>query len=138
MTAIQACGLIYMHSPERAREKANEFLSFLYTEKNMDKAYAMTNKFYRDNFGIQTLAKGSALFLSKYGKFEGTKALYYFSEGGSREISIFYQALSEGGITYHKVDLTDEGRNGYTISGIAISEKPFTGYRLIKPFKDKE
>ncbi len=133
---LSGCGVIYYHNPEKARETASEFLSFLYTEKNIDKAYAMTNKFYKDNYGRQDLVKASSYFLSKFGKFEGTRAKEYFTEGGSKEIIVFYTAVSEGGMTYQKVILNDEGKDGYKVSGLVISDTPFIGYRLIKPYKD--
>jgi hypothetical protein len=133
---LSNCGVIYYHSPEKAREKANEFLSYLYTEKNIDKAYEMTNKFYKDNYGKQDLVKTASFFLAKFGKFDGTRASQYFYEGGSKEIIVFYTAVSEGGITYQKVILFDEGKDGYKVSGLFISDTPFIGYRLIKPYKD--
>jgi hypothetical protein len=133
---LAGCGFIYYHNPEKARETANTFLSFLYTEKDIDKAYDMTNKFYKDNFGRQDLEKTSSYFLTKFGKFEGTRAKDYFTEGGSKELIVFYVAVSEGGITYQKVILNDEGKEGYKVSGLVISDKPFTGYRLIKHYKE--
>lgn len=133
---LSGCGVIYYHNPEKARETANEFLSYLYSEKNIDKAYAMTNKFYKDNFGRKELEKTTSFFLSKFGKFEGTRAKEYFTEGGSRELIVFYTAVSEGGVTYQKVILNDEGKEGYKVCGFFISDTPFIGYRLIKPYKD--
>ena len=131
------CGIIYFHNPERARETADEFLSFLYSSRDYDKAYLMTDKFFRDNFGKDKLVKTAELFLSKYGKFEGTRADYYFTEGGSRDITVFYTALSEGGQTYQKITLTDDVKNGYQVSSVELSDIPFKGYRLIKKFKEE-
>lgn len=133
---MAGCGLLFYHEPEKARETANEFLSFLYTEKTVDRAYEMTGKFYRDNFGIKELEKTASFFLKKFGKFEGTRAKQYFHEGGSKEIIVFYTAVSEGGMTYQKVHLTHEGSRGYRVSGLYISDTPFIGYRLIKDYKD--
>ena len=130
------CGLLFYHNPEKARETANEFLSFLYSEKSLDKAYEMTNNFYRDNFGRKDLEKSAVYFLKKFGKFEGTRANQYFYDGGSKEIIVFYTAVSEGGMTYQKVHLNYEGKDGYKVSGLYISDTPFIGYRLIKPYKD--
>jgi hypothetical protein len=133
---FSGCGAIYYHNPEKAREKANEFLSLLYSAGDYDKAYSMTDKFYRDNFGMEKLVGGAQFFLKKYGKFEGTRADAYFTEGGSRDITIFYTAVSEGGITYQKITLHDYGRNGYSVSAVEVSEMPFKGYRLLKKFKE--
>ena len=134
---MAGCGIIYFHNPGRARETADEFLSLLYASHDYDKAYLMTDKFFRDNFGREKLVKTAELFLSKYGKFEGTRADSYFTDGGSRDITVFYTALSEGGQTYQKITLNDEGKNGYQISSMEVSDVPFTGYRLIKKFKEE-
>ena len=130
------CGLIYYHNPEKARSVANEFLSILYSEKNTDKAYTMTNQFYKDHFGKQELEKTTEFFFKKFGKFEGTRATEYFTEGGSKELIVFYTAVSENAITYQKVVLYDEGKDGYKVSGLFVSDVPYTGYRLIKKYED--
>jgi len=132
-----SCGIIYYHNPEKARETADEFLSLMYSERDYGKAYLMTDKFFRDNFGMEKLVNTAELFLKKYGKFEGTRADSYFAEGGSRDITIFYTAVSEGGETYQKITLNDDEKNGYRISSMEVSDMPFKGYRLIKKFKEE-
>jgi hypothetical protein len=107
----------------------------MYSERDYNKAYLMTDKFFKDNFGMEKLVDTADLFLKKYGKFEGTRADSYFTEGGSRDITIFYTAVSEGGETYQKITLNDDEKNGYRISSIEVSDMPFKGYRLIKKFK---
>ena len=131
------CGIIYFHNPAKARETADEFLSLLYASRDYDRAYLMTDKFFKDNFGEEKLVKTAQLFLTKYGKFEGTRADSYFTEGGSRDITIFYTAISEGGQTYQKITLNDDVKNGYQVSSVEVSDMPFTGYRLIKKFKEE-
>jgi hypothetical protein len=131
------CGIIYFHNPQKARGQADEFINLIYVKKQYDAAYSMTDKFFKDNFGRDKLVNTAEFFLKKYGKFEGARADSYFTEGGSRDITVFYTAVSEGGETYQKITLNDDKKNGYLISSIEVSDIPFKGYRLIKKFKEE-
>jgi len=131
------CGIIYFHNPQKARGQADEFIDLIYVKQQYDAAYSMTDRFFKANFGMEKLEKTTELFLKKYGKFEGARAESYFTEGGSREITVFYTAVSDGGQTYQKITLYDDGKNGYLISSFEISGIPFTGYRLMKKFRQE-
>ncbi|MCE5300652.1 MAG: hypothetical protein LLG37_07260 [Spirochaetia bacterium] len=134
--AMLSCSGIYTHSPDMARQKAGDFLNTLYHFRDYNGALAMTTTEFRENSGLAYLQKTADSFLQKYGKFEGLHADNYFTEQGSRDITVFYTAVSDGAITYHRVTLNGDSSGGYRVSGLVVSDMDFRqGYRLLRKFK---
>ncbi len=133
---IAGCGLIFMHNPEKARQTADNFFAYLYRIQDFDACYRMTNENYRKHTEEGLLKKQQMTLIKKYGKFQGVKPEAYFFDGGSRDIEVFYSVLFDTGITYQKITLSSDGKGGYTVSSLNSSDMPFTGYRLLRKFKE--
>lgn len=130
------CGQVFIHDPDKARETADNFFAYLYKLKDYEKAYSMTGKSFIDDFKEGYLEKLQGDLENKYGRFQGIRPDSYFYDGGSRDIEVFYTVIYNNGITYQKITLSDDGRGGYRVSSIVCDDRPFTGYRLMKKFRE--
>ena len=137
LAAAASCGIVYMHSPEKARLVSDNFFAYLYRLNDIKTAYSMTNSSFSQNFKAGYLDDTAAFIEKKYGRFQGIRPESYFVEGGSRDIEIFYTAIFENGITYQKITLTENAKGDYSVSSVIWADKPFPPHRLSRKFKEQ-
>lgn len=130
-----ACGMLYYHNPQKARETAYSFLNDVYMQGNYKKAYSMVDADFDRDYGAGYLEKISTRFFKVFDRLEGLRADAYLLEPGERAIMILFSGISEKAPSYHKVMLIGDGQRGYRISSVIYSDVPFTGYRTLKFFK---
>jgi hypothetical protein len=130
-----ACGMLFYHNPQKARETAYSFLNAVYMQGNFEKAYSMVDADFDRDYGPGYLEKISIRFVKVFDKLEGLKADAYLYESGERSMMILFSGLSEKAPSYHKVMLVGDGKHGYRVSSVIYSDIPFTGYRTLKFFK---
>jgi hypothetical protein len=133
--AATACGSLYYHSPQKARETAYNFLNSVYMQGNFDRAYSLVDADFLRDYGSGYLEKISTRFFRVFDRLEGLRADAYLVEQGDRSIMVLFSGISEKAPSYHKVMLIGDGRRGYRVSSVIYSDAPFTGYRTLKFFK---
>ena len=130
-----ACGMLFYHNPQKARETAYKFLNSVYMQGDFNRAYSMVDADFDRNFGNGYLEKISTRFFRVFDRLDGLRADAYMFEQGQRSMMILFTGLSEKAPSYHKVMLVGDGSRGYWVSSVEYSDAPFTGFRTLKFFK---
>jgi len=132
-----SCGQIFLMEAEKARAKAGDFLYTLYKMQDVDAAYAMTDPNFENNNGIGALEIAFDTAKLKYGRFEGFKADSYMVDSDSRTIELFYRALSEKGVLYHRLTVRLDEKGKYKITSMETSPIAFGPFRTERKFKSE-
>ena len=102
--------------------EANKVLKALYMDRDFKGAYDMCGDLLKRMVMSEDLEKNVLAMESYAGKVKLFKPVSYAPT--QQGITVFYTAINERGVSYHKVNLAGNAMQGYKVVGVYVNDHP--------------